>query len=217
MPADPILAKGHIRFIEARFPAVVASQLDITRRLTDHLWKLREAQERRLAEAAAPLRQEDAALQPAVGIRRAKGADAEGAKDDDLFLPPADRVLARTASTISLSAADRSKIDRRARRLFHRREAASGMKHLKKEDRDRLEVLARGVRLAVIPSEHRADELAAELHGGIPLAGARHRSGVAGDAPLGAGRLAGLPDAAPCCSTGLSGSASRSGRDGSAR
>ncbi|TKA97059.1 hypothetical protein FAZ78_08045 [Cereibacter changlensis] len=114
MPADPILAEGHIRFIEARFPAVVASQLDITRRLTDHLWKLREAQERRLAEAAAPLRQEDAAQQPAVGIRRAKGADAEGAKDDDLFLPSADRVLARIASTISLSAADRSKIDRRA-------------------------------------------------------------------------------------------------------
>ncbi|MEH6775191.1 MAG: AAA family ATPase, partial [Cereibacter changlensis] len=40
--------------------------------------------------------------------------------------------------------------------------------HLKKEDRDRLEVLARGVPLAVIPSEHRADELAAELHGEFP-------------------------------------------------
>ncbi|TKA97060.1 AAA family ATPase [Cereibacter changlensis] len=42
------------------------------------------------------------------------------------------------------------------------------MKHLKKEDRDRLEVLAGGVRLAVIQSEHRADELTAELHGEFP-------------------------------------------------
>ncbi len=87
MPADPILAKGHIRFIEARFPAVAASQLDITRRLTDHLWKLREAQERRLAEAAAPLRQEDAA-QPAVGTGRVKVVGAEGGKGNDLLLPP---------------------------------------------------------------------------------------------------------------------------------
>ena len=70
MPADPILAKGHIRFIKARFPAASASQLDIARRLTDHLWKLREAQELRLAEAAAPHRQEDAAQQPAVGTGR---------------------------------------------------------------------------------------------------------------------------------------------------
>lgn len=37
--------------------------------------------------------------------------------------------------------------------------------HLKRDDRERLEVLKDGVRLISIPSEHHADEIAAGLHG----------------------------------------------------
>ena len=59
-------------------------------------------------------------------------------------------------------------ITRRAKRLLERREAASGLSHLKRDDRERLEVLREGVALIQITSEHQADELAANLHAEIP-------------------------------------------------
>lgn len=64
--------------------------------------------------------------------------------------------------------ADNRRIERRAAKLHKARLAASGLGHLKKEDRERLEVLRNGVSLVSIPSEHRADELAAELHSEMP-------------------------------------------------
>ncbi|MBD9529694.1 AAA family ATPase [Paracoccus sp. PAR01] len=69
---------------------------------------------------------------------------------------------------IALSDRERRKISRRARRLLELREAASGLSHLRRDDRDRLEALRDGARLIRIPSEHRADELAAALHAEMP-------------------------------------------------
>lgn len=69
--------------------------------------------------------------------------------------------------------ADHRKIGRRAKRLIERREAASGLGHLRSEDRERLGALRDGVELIRIPNEHRADELAAELHAGMPWMSAR--------------------------------------------
>ena len=69
---------------------------------------------------------------------------------------------------IKLADADYRKIGRRAKRLAERREAASGLAHLRKEDRDRLAALRDGVELIRLPSEHRADEIAAELHAEYP-------------------------------------------------
>lgn len=63
---------------------------------------------------------------------------------------------------------DRARIGRRAARLLERRKAASGLGHLKTEDRERLGVLNDGAALINLPSEHRADELAAELHADMP-------------------------------------------------
>lgn len=69
---------------------------------------------------------------------------------------------------IKLEDADCRKITRRAKRLIERREAASGLAHLRKEDRDRLAALRDGVNLIRLPSEHRADEIAAEVHADYP-------------------------------------------------
>lgn len=69
---------------------------------------------------------------------------------------------------IELSDNDRERIQRRARRILERRKAASGLEHLKSDDRARLEVLKDGARLIRIPSEHRADEIAAALHEDMP-------------------------------------------------
>jgi len=169
MPTDTVLARGHIQFIEARFFGPDATQSDIKHRLIAHLRKLRGAEhERRLTKLEALLEHEVASRVADVAVGEAKCADAEDTEGDDLFFPSPDRASTKPRAIISLSGADHSKVERRACRLFQRREAASGLKHLKKEDRERLEVLAGGVRLATIPSEHRADELAAELHGEFP-------------------------------------------------
>lgn len=67
-----------------------------------------------------------------------------------------------------ISAADRRKIGHRTKRPLQRRDAASGLGHMKADDRARLQTLRYGVELMRIPNEHRADELAAELHAGLP-------------------------------------------------
>ncbi|WP_253879826.1 hypothetical protein [Paracoccus aminovorans] len=69
---------------------------------------------------------------------------------------------------IRLSDDDEARIKRRVNRIIERRKAASGLEHLKRDDRERLEVLKDGARLIRIHSEHHADELAAGLHGDMP-------------------------------------------------
>ena len=69
---------------------------------------------------------------------------------------------------IRFSDDDEARIKRRVKRILECRKAASGLEHLKRDDRERLEVLKGGARLIRIPSEHRADEIAASLHGDMP-------------------------------------------------
>ena len=69
---------------------------------------------------------------------------------------------------IRFSDNDEARIKRRVKRILERRKAASGLEHLKRDDRERLEVLKDGARLIQISSEHRADELAAALHEDMP-------------------------------------------------
>lgn len=66
--------------------------------------------------------------------------------------------------SVNLTHYDHAKIYRRAKKITECREAASGLAHLRKEDKERLSVLSHGVALVRLPSEHRADEIAAELH-----------------------------------------------------
>lgn len=63
---------------------------------------------------------------------------------------------------------ERKKIERRAAAISQHHEAGSGLSHLKPAERERLEGLRDGVRLAAIPTEHHADELAAALHAEFP-------------------------------------------------
>ncbi|MBV0892786.1 AAA family ATPase [Paracoccus sp. Z118] len=67
-----------------------------------------------------------------------------------------------------LRRSDVTRIQRRAQFIIDRRQAASGLSHLKKEDRERLESLRGGATLISINSEHEADELAAKLHEEMP-------------------------------------------------
>ncbi len=56
----------------------------------------------------------------------------------------------------------------RALALVERRRKANGLDHLRQEERDRLKGLLGEVPAAVMPSEHRADEIAASLHEEMP-------------------------------------------------
>ncbi|WP_449044867.1 AAA family ATPase [Paracoccus versutus] len=69
---------------------------------------------------------------------------------------------------IGISADDAARIRRRVKRILELRKAATGLEHLKSDDRARLDAVKNGVRLISIPSEHRADELAAALHEDMP-------------------------------------------------
>lgn len=55
-----------------------------------------------------------------------------------------------------------------AKTISQRHGLAKGFSHLKTADKERLELLRGGVRLAAVSSEHRADELAAALHAEFP-------------------------------------------------
>lgn len=66
---------------------------------------------------------------------------------------------------------DIDKIDRRVERIIKARARVRSVSHLKTEDRAALQVLAGGAKLISIPSEHRADEIAAELHADAPWMG----------------------------------------------
>lgn len=63
---------------------------------------------------------------------------------------------------------DEVKISRRSKRIYSARLKASGLAHLKVEDRKRLMDVAGGLRMAKIRSEHHADEIAAALHDDMP-------------------------------------------------
>ncbi|WP_240466832.1 AAA family ATPase [Frigidibacter albus] len=67
-----------------------------------------------------------------------------------------------------ISDADFARILRRAQRIIDLRKAASRLDHLPTQDRERLEAFRNGTRLVMIATEARADELAAELHKGMP-------------------------------------------------
>lgn len=70
-----------------------------------------------------------------------------------------------------LSDPDLDKIERRVDLLIERRNALREDAHMKTEDQRALQPLARGADLIRIPSEHRADEIAAELHADMPWMG----------------------------------------------
>lgn len=63
---------------------------------------------------------------------------------------------------------DEARIKRRVDRIIKCRTAASGLEHLKRDDRERLEALKDGARLISLRDEHHADELTAGLHEGMP-------------------------------------------------
>ena len=94
---------------------------------------------------------------PSVGSEKAAEDDS-----DDLGLE------FDASEMVTLGEKDRRRIRRRVERLLERRKAASGLAHLKREERERLEGLRGGAQLIAIPSEHRADELAAALHDDMP-------------------------------------------------
>ena len=68
----------------------------------------------------------------------------------------------------SLPDRDQLRIKRRADALAERRRKANGLDHLKEPERERLKGLLGEVPAAVMPSEHRADEIAASLHEEMP-------------------------------------------------
>ena len=60
------------------------------------------------------------------------------------------------------------RIGSRAEAVVARRRRAGGLGHLRQEERDRLKGLLGDVSAAAMPSEHRADEIAAALHAEMP-------------------------------------------------
>ena len=71
-------------------------------------------------------------------------------------------------SVNSLSTQDKIKIERRALRYVELQEAATGMQHLKTEDRNALRRLQDGATVSRISNEYDADVLAATLHEEMP-------------------------------------------------
>lgn len=128
-----------IPFIEARFFSASEGRIEIETRFMRHLRKLRC---RRIPpDLLAP---------------------------PDEIEPPGEISDADLMGFIRFSPDDEARIKRRVKRILERRKAASGLEHLKSDDRARLEVLKDGARLIRIPNEHRADEIAAALHGEMP-------------------------------------------------
>lgn len=70
--------------------------------------------------------------------------------------------------SVEITHIDRIRVQRRAGRIIERRQAASGLAHLVRADRERLTTLHDGVNLVELTTEHRADEIAAALHEEMP-------------------------------------------------
>jgi ATP-dependent Lon protease len=71
----------------------------------------------------------------------------------------------------SLPTKDKLKIAHRAMSYLERQDAATGMQHLKSDDRTVLRRLKDGVTISRVPTEHDADVLAATLHEEMPWMG----------------------------------------------
>ena len=69
---------------------------------------------------------------------------------------------------LDLPRSDKLRVQRRARALHERAQAATGLTHLSEAARARLAPLRDGARLVTVPSEHYADEIAAALHADMP-------------------------------------------------
>ncbi|MCU9848968.1 hypothetical protein OEZ60_13240 [Defluviimonas sp. WL0024] len=104
-------------------------------------------------------------------LRALRVRKAEDQADDPISDTPDEDGSDGWRSPTDLGEDDRRRIRRRATALIARREAASGLGHLRKEEREQLSVLREGLRLVSIPSEYRADELAAEFHAEMPWMG----------------------------------------------
>lgn len=130
------------RIVKCPFPPSQTSR-ELATHLTEVLRKLRRAR----------------AINPSDPSKRAE--EEQGA----LSSPPPEGFQ---SPIVHLVEDDYDKISRRAKALTERRQAASGLAHLKKEDRDRLLPLRDGINLVRLSSEHRADEIAAEMHAEFP-------------------------------------------------
>lgn len=146
---------SRIPFIHARFLDPGESEYALARRLREHLKELRLKVMKQQAHEAP--------------TEAGEGTSDTGPSADDP--EPGDDLGLDWLPPVELSRRDNQRIDRRAACLYKARMAASGLAHLKKEDRERLAVLKDGVRLAEIETEHRADELAAALHAEFPWLG----------------------------------------------
>ena len=124
----------------------------IDERLTAFLTGLRER--RRLSAWFRELRRREELCTPALPFDR-----------DDLWTL---RDEARMTRLGALSEKDCLRIARRAGALARRRHKANGLGHLRDGERDRLQGLLGEVPAAAMPSEHRADEIAAALHEEMP-------------------------------------------------
>lgn len=128
-----------IPFIEARFFNPAEGRIELETRFMRHLRKLRSKR-------------------PPPGFL-ALPDDAAAACDRPDIDP---------MGIIRFSDDDEARIKRRVKRILECRKAASGLEHLKRDDRERLEVLKDGARLIAIRNEQHADELAAALHEDMP-------------------------------------------------
>lgn len=142
---------SRIPFIHARFPASSETELAINRRLRSHLTALRSTALRRVEDNRPPKNQ--------------MAPETDTGLENDDNSPP---LKIDPRAHVELTGFDIQRISRRAISLHKARIAASGLSHLKTEERNQLEILRDGVRLVEITSEHRADELAAELHAEFP-------------------------------------------------
>ena len=86
----------------------------------------------------------------------------------DDALDDIDSIDQNLTGIIGITTDDEVRIRRRVKRILELRKAASGLEHLKSDDRERLEALKDGARLISIRNEHHADELAAGLHEDMP-------------------------------------------------
>ncbi len=71
-------------------------------------------------------------------------------------------------SPVGISERDLQKIERRANELVRRREAANGLGHLREDEKRALKRIYGDVPAVRVPTEHRADEIAAALHEEMP-------------------------------------------------
>ncbi len=133
-----------IPFIEARLDLVDEGWRQIETRLTQHFIALRKRADEGSAKGSAP-------------------SEADEDEGDASSWGRYDRNSPTPEQT--------KRIRDRSRKLAAMREAASGVQHLTSEERERLSVLRGGVTLVPVESEHRADEIAAELHASMPWMG----------------------------------------------